>query len=204
MKATQILQTLATFVITAVITPSIANAQPNHLTHADLRTCLTDTAVYLKQKSGIRVDTVPAIPLEYLNSQVQSAYNTMRNEVLKHVTKKVALSFLDFNIDGFAAENIASYISNGTQPFLPFEFANKVKITNTTPRGRIVIYRTEVPVTKDHSQAKSLVLAGKIATTKTVCDDTEIMNNLLERDVGIQYDYYDSNGDFFSSFSING
>lgn len=165
---------------------------------------VTENPIYLQQKFSISTDTVQSISLEYLNRQVKAAYHTMHNQVLKHVTLKVTLSLLNFNINGFAAENIASYISNGTQPFLPFGFANKVKITKATPRRRFVIYRTEIPVTKDHKQAKSLVMAGKIASTKTVCEDTEIMNNLLERNVGTQYDYYDSNDDFFSSFSING
>jgi hypothetical protein len=114
------------------------------------------------------------------------------------------LSLLNFNIDGFAAKNIAGYVSDGTKPYLPFEFANGVKITKVTPKGGTIIYRTEMPITKNHSLAKPLALAGKVSATTTICNDMKMVDDLLGRHIVIQYDYYDSNGAFFSSFTING
>jgi hypothetical protein len=142
--------------------------------------------------------------MKYLNDTVRTTYNTMRNGVIRHVTFEVATSLFNFNVDGFAAENIAKYVSDGTQPFLPFEFANGVKITKVTPKGGTIIYRTEMPITKDHSLALPLALAGKVTATTTVCNDMEMVDDLLGRNITIQYDYYDSNGEFFSSFTING
>lgn len=144
------------------------------------------------------------ISLKYMNDTVRAAYKTMRNGVISHVTKKVALSLLDFSVNGFAAENLASFVSDGTKPFLPFEFANGVRITKVTPKGASIIYKTEMPVTKHHSLAMSLALAGKVSATTEICNDTEMVDDLLGRNITIQYDYYDSNGDFFSSFIISG
>ena len=128
----------------------------------------------------------------------------MRNGVISHVTMKVAMSLLNFSVDGFAPKNLATYVSNGTKPFLPFEFANGVKITKVTPKGGTIVYRAEMPITKNHSNAAPLALAGKVSATTTVCNDMEMVDDLLGRNVVIQYDYYDSNGVFFSSFTING
>ncbi|MFW5443729.1 MAG: hypothetical protein ACKE51_05410 [Methylococcaceae bacterium] len=128
----------------------------------------------------------------------------MRNGVIKHVTMKVAMSVFNFNIDGFAAKNIVSFVSDGTKPFLPFEFANGVKITKAIAKGATIIYRVEMPISKKHHLALPLALAGKVSATTTVCNDMDMVDDLLGRDVVIQYDYYDSNGAFFSSFTING
>lgn len=144
------------------------------------------------------------ISLQYLNDVVKTSYNTMRNGVIRHVTKKVALSLFDFSTDSFSAKNIASYVSDGTKPYLPFEFANGVKITQVTPKGGTIIYRTEMPITKKHKLAASLALAGRSSATTTICNDMKMVDDLLGRDIVIQYDYYDSNGEFYSSFTING
>ena len=128
----------------------------------------------------------------------------MRNEVIRHVTMKVAMALFNFRVDGFAAENIATYVSDGTKPFLPFKFANGVRITKVTPKGGTIVYRAEMPIAKNHSLAAPLALAGKVSATTTVCNDMQMVDDLLGRDVVIQYDYYDTNGVFFSSFTING
>jgi len=142
--------------------------------------------------------------LKYLNDIVQVTYNTMRNGVIRYVTKEVALSLFNFNVDGFAAKNIAHYVSDGTQPYLPFEFANGVKITKVTPKAGTIIYRAEMPMTKHHQYATQLALAGKASAKNTICNDMEMVDDLLGRHILIQYDYYDANGEFFSTFTING
>jgi len=151
-----------------------------------------------------KVDNPPPISLEYLNDKINTTYSTMRNGVISYVTKQVAFSLLNFSINGFSAENIATYVSEGTKPYLPFEFANGVKITKVTPRGSTVIYRTEMPINKTHKLATLLALAGNVSASTTICTDITLVDDLLGRDVVIQYDYYDSNGDFFNSFTING
>ncbi len=167
--------------------------------------CKTVSLVSERIVSSVATDIkAKELSLKYMNDTVRAAYKTMRNGVISHVTKKVALSLLDFSVNGFAAENLASYVSDGTKPFLPFEFANGVRITKVTPKGGSIIYKTEMPVTKIHSLAMSLALAGKISATTTICNDMEMVADLLGRDITIQYDYYDSNGDFFSSFIISG
>ncbi len=149
-------------------------------------------------------DNILPKSLEYLNEIAQASYNTMRNGVIRYVTKKVALSLFDFTMDGFAAENIANYVSDGTKPYLPFVFANGVKITKVTPKGSTIIYRAEMPISKNHKLAKLLALAGKVSATTTICNDMEMVDDLLGRHIIIQYDYYDANGEFYSSFTING
>ena len=186
----------------------IVNSQAKSLTNTDeLLFCRTDAAVY-KQVSGIntpaKADKHLPVSLEYLNDAVQATYNKMRNGVISHVTMQVALALFNFGVDGFAPENIATYVSDGTKPFLPFEFANGVKITQVTPKGGTIIYRAEMPITKNHSHAAPLALAGRVSATTTICNDTEMLDDLLGRNIVIQYDYYDSNGVFFSSFTING
>ncbi len=57
-----------------------------------------------------------------------------------------------------------------------------------------------MPLTKNHSHALPLALAGRVSATTTVCNDIKIVDDLLGRDVVIQYDYYDSNGVFFPTF----
>jgi len=135
----------------------------------------------------IKVDKPSPISLEYLNDKINSTYSTMRNGVISYVTKQVAFSLLNFSINGFSAEN---------KPYLPFEFANGVKITKVTPRGSTVIYRTEMPINKTHKLATLLALAGNVSASTTICTDITLVDDLLGRDVVIQYDYYDSNGDF--------
>lgn len=165
---------------------------------------MIDTLIATTQTSNIKEDDFLPKSMEYLNDIVQLTYNTMRNGVISYVTKEVALSLLSFNVDGFSAESIANFVSDGTKPYLPFTFANGVKITKVTPNGGTIIYRAEMPITKSHSLAKLLALAGKVSATTTICNDMEMVDDLLGRHIVIQYDYYDSNGVFFSSFTING
>ncbi len=183
----------------------IYNNQLKNLANDELLSCkidsLTAERAESNQFSDIKDDK---LSLEYLNDTVRATYKTMRNGVISHVTKKAALSLLNFSVNGFAAKNIASYVSEGTKPFLPFEFANGVKITKVTSKGKFIIYRTEMPITKNHSLAMPLALAGKISATTTVCSDIKMVDDLLGRNITIQYDYYDSNGIFFNSFTING
>ena len=186
----------------------IYNSQTKNLANDDLLSCKTDfvadTDIFSSQSNHFKADNFSPDSMEYLNDAVKVTYNTMRNGVISHVTMKVALSVFNFSVDGFAAENIASYVSEGTKQYLPFEFANGVKITKVTPKGGTIVYRTEMPITKNHSQAAALALAGKVSATTTVCNDMEMVDDLLGRHIVIQYDYYDSNGVFFSSFTING
>ena len=181
----------------------IINRQEN-----ELLSCKTDTPVYEHIISSMNTPakTEKHFPesLEYLNDAVEATYDTMRNGVISHVTMKVALSLFNLSVDGFAPENIATYVSDGTKPFLPFEFANGVKITKVTSKGGTIIYRAEMPITKNHSHAAPLALAGRVSATTTICNDTEMLDDLLGRNIVIQYDYYDANGVFFSSFTING
>jgi len=184
----------------------IANTQTK-LADDELLSCKTDSMTNHPLITTINHSTKPdnLLPkgLQYLNTMVQETYNTMRNGVISYVTKEVALSLFNFNIDGFAAENIASYVSDGTKPYLPFKFANGVKITKVTPIGGTIIYRAEMPITKHHHHATQLALAGKASAKTTICNDMEMVDDLLGRHIVIQYDYYDANGDFFSSFTIN-
>lgn len=174
----------------------------------ELLSCKTDSMAnhspITTQNNVIKPAKLLPKSLQYLNAIVQTTYNTMRNGVISYVTKEVALSLFNFSTDGFAAENIASYVSDGTKPFLPFEFANGVKITKVTPKGGTIIYRAEMPITKHHHHATQLALAGKNSAKTTICNDMQMVDDLLGRHIIIQYDYYDANGDFFSSFTING
>ena len=221
MKIKTITQSITLF---ALIASSAADARQteivesvlNNLPHSpivniqtkELLSCKTDSTIYdqpiTRQNQNSKEDGFLPKSLEYLNDVVKATYNTMRNGVISHVTMQVAMSLLNFSVDGFAAENLASYVSDGTKPYLPFEFANGVKITKVTPKGGTIIYRAEMPITKNHSQALPLALAGKASATTTICNDMEMVDDLLGRHIVIQYDYYDSNGDFFSSFTING
>ncbi len=179
--------------------------QSTHVTEKQPLSCKIDSHNSISSRSRmINVEKLFPELMKYLNDAVRTTYNTMRNGVIKHVTLEVAMSLFNFNVDGFAAENIAKFVSDGTKPFLPFKFANGVKITKVTPKGGTIIYRTEMPITKDHSLAVPLALAGKVSATTTVCNDMKMVDDLLGRNITIQYDYYDSNGVFFSSFTING
>lgn len=141
--------------------------------------------------------------LNFLNDSVKATYTTMRNGIFSHVKMKIISSLLNFNVNGFAPENIASYVSEGAKPFLPFKFANGVKITNVRPQDRAIVYRVELPISKNHNHATPLIVAGKISASTIICNDRSLVENLLKRDVVIQYDYYDSNGIFFYSLTIN-
>jgi len=173
----------------------------------ELLSCKTDSmadnAIMATKSNITQAGNFLPKSLQYLNDMVQVSYNTMRNGVIDYVSKEVALSLLNFSIDGFDAENIASYVSDGTKPYLPFEFANGVKITKVTPKGSTIIYRAEMPITRNHRLAKPLALAGKASAKTTICNDMEMVDDLLGRHIIIQYDYYDANGEFFSSFTIN-
>ena len=113
---------------------------------------MTDTPVYEQIISSMntpaKTDKHLPVSLEYLNDAVKATYDTMRNGIISHVTMKVALSLFNLAVDGFAPENIATYVSDGTKPFLPFEFANGVKITKVTAKGGTIVYRAEMPITK--------------------------------------------------------
>lgn len=200
---------------TQIIDPTFDNLPSSPITNSqtkqmddELLSCKVDSTVKLStlstDNSGIKSDNFLPKSLAYLNDIVQNSYNAMRNGVISYVTKEVALSLFNFNIDSFAAETIASYVSEGTKPYLPFEFANGVKITKVTPKGGTIIYRAEMPMTKHHQYANQLALAGKDSARTTICNDMKMVDDLLGRDIIIQYDYYDANGDFFSSFTING
>jgi len=186
----------------------IINSHPKKLNNDPLLSCKTDSEtieqIISTPASAIQIDKLFPESLKYMNDAVKIGYNKMRNEVIKHVTMKVAMALFNFSIDGFAAENIATYVSDGTKPFLPFEFANGVRITKVTAKGGTIVYRAEMPITKNHSHAAPLALAGRVSATTTVCNDMQMVDDLLGRDVVIQYDYYDANGIFFSSFTING
>ncbi len=142
------------------------------------------------------------VSFEYINDEVMGSYNTMRDGVISHVKKEVVLSLLNFTVDGFAPENIAAYVSNATKPFLPFKFANNVKIIDVTHKGRSIIYKAEMPIHKNHDHALKLTKAGIVSASNTVCNDSNMVENLLERNVVIQYDYYDTDGVFMCSFDI--
>jgi len=186
----------------------IYSSQTKKLTNDEPLSCKTDYIDAADRFSSLglhdNVDKPYSVSLEFMNDTVKATYNTMRNGVIGHVTMKVAMSLFNFGVDGFAPESIATYVSDGTKPFLPFEFANGVRITKVTPKGGIIVYRAEMPIPKSHSQAAQLALAGKASATTTVCNDMEMVDDLLGRNIVIQYDYYDSNGVFFSSFTING
>lgn len=185
----------------------LANSQAKQIDNEFL-SCKADLFVVkqitISQRNNTIVDNLLPESLEYLNDMVLVTYNTMRNGVINYVTKKIALSLLNFSVDGFATESIASYVSDGTKTYLPFEFANGVKITKVTPLGNTIIYRAEMPITKNHRLAKPLALAGKVTATATICNDMDMVDDLLGRHINIQYDYYDANGELFSSFTING
>ena len=153
-------------------------------------------------KQSKAVNNFP-VSLMYLNDTVKEKYKTMRDGVINYVTTEVALSLFNFSINGFAAENIASYVSEGTKQFLPFEFANGVKITDVSPKGGTIVYRTEMPISEENNYALPLAGAGRVSAISTVLNDKEMVDDLLKRNVVIQYDYYDSKGAFFCSFTIN-
>ncbi len=142
------------------------------------------------------------VSIEYINDKVKGSYNTMRNGVISHVKKEVAFSLLNFSVDGFAPENIAAYVADATKPFLPFKFANNVKIIDVTHKGKTIIYKAEMPIHKNHDHAMMLTKAGIASASDMVCNDSTMVEDLLERNVVIRYDYYDTDGVFMCSFDI--
>jgi hypothetical protein len=164
---------------------------------------IDDSHLTSNQNHKNKNDKQSSISLEYLNDTVKVSFNMMRNAVIIYVTEKVIKSIFNFS-NGFSAKNLAIYVSNGTKPFLPFEFANGVKITSVTPSDGKIIYRVDMPIPEHHSQAASLAEAGKNSAITTVCNDSDMVGDLLEREIIIQYDYYDSKGSFFYSFTIIG
>lgn len=146
-------------------------------------------------------DPVPA-SLKYLNKEVQGTYDVMRDNVINHVKKEVILSLFTLNENGFAPKNIASYVSAATKPFLPFSFANGVKIVDVMHKEGTIIYKAETPTHINHNHTVLLTKAGIASATQTVCNDSTMVEDLLARDVIIQYDYYDTNNVFICSFNI--
>ncbi|NOQ14649.1 MAG: hypothetical protein GQ583_09275 [Methyloprofundus sp.] len=181
------------------ITKPIVDAKP--------LSCSVDTPAHdeivSNQSTHSKVDNYFSVSLVYLNDVVKEKYNAMRNGVINYVTTEVALSLFNFGINGFAAENIASYVSAGTKQFLPFEFANGVKITDVTPKGGTIVYRTEMPIAEENNHALLLAVAGRVSAISTVLNDKDMVDDLLGRNVVIQYDYYDSKGAFFCTFTID-
>jgi hypothetical protein len=174
-------------------------------TKGAIGTCNVDS-VYAdtdaNQSSNTKIDKDVPVSMEYLNDEVKGTYSMMRDKVISHVKTEVVMSMLKFNVDGFAPENLAAYVSDATKPFLPFKFANGVKIIGVTHKGRIIVYKAEMPIHKNHNHTVLLTKAGIASATNTVCNDSTLVEDLLERNVVIQYDYYDANGVFICSFNI--
>jgi len=202
---------LLTYIVAllAVIAIKSVMAEPvDSATNTDLHICKVDAVRYMKSISR----KLPMSPLEgssvislnYLNTEVQGRYAKMTDAVTQHVAVNVAMSLFSFNAKSLSAENIAAHISMGTKPYLPFSFANGVEITDANSQGNTIIYKTKMPISKTHQQAESLALAGRVSTVASVCNDAAMVDDLLERHIVIQYDYYDANGEFVSSFTING
>ncbi len=188
-------------IVVAIFTSSIVNST----TKGMLSTCNVASTYAdrgINQSTHSKMNEDAPVSLEYINDETKGSYNIMRNGVISHVKKEVIISLLNFNVDGFAPENIAAYVSNATKPFLPFKFANNVKIIDVTHIGGTIVYKAEMPVHKNHNHAMLLTKAGITSASNTVCNDSTMVENLLERDVVIQYDYYDSNGVFMCSFNI--
>ena len=195
--------------VTMAINPVLARQTEKLIpVNTDLQMCQTDAVGYLKVMSKdlpmSRIQSDSGVSFEYLNTVVKSDYIKMTDAVSRYVAVKVALSLFSFNSNSLNAENITAHISTGTKPFLPFSFANGVKIIDANAKGKIIVYKTKMPITKAHQQATQLALAGRISTVAYVCNNAAMVEDLLERHIVIQYDYYDANGDFLSSFTING
>lgn len=175
------------------------------IANTNLQSCQSDFYIYDSVISnGITSNTKNKISLVYLNDTVKTQLDKMSSGVFRHVTMEVAASLLSFNSDALSPESIAKYIAAGTQDFLPFIYANGVTITQVTSKGKTIIYRTDMPITKNNSHVAELAAAGREFSISAVCDDLDKINDLLEQKIIIQYDYYDSTGAFYSSFSLNG
>ncbi len=187
--------------LVAIFTSSIVNATTKGTSNTcNIASTYADRGVNKSTHAHIKKDD--PVSFEYINDEVMGSYNTMRDGVISHVKKEVVLSLLNFSVDGFAPENIAAYVSDATKPFLPFKFANNVKIIDVTHKGRTIVYKAEMPIHKNHDHAVKLTKAGIASASNTVCNDSNMVEDLLERNVVIQYDYYDTDGVFMCSFDI--
>ena len=203
----KLLTYIVVFLVAIAIKPAMAEPVDN-ATNTDLHMCKVDAVGYMQTISR----KLPMSPLEgssvislnYLNTVVQGRYTEMTDAVTQHVAVNVAMSLFSFNSESLSAENIALHISMGTKPYLPFSFANGVEITDANSQGNTIIYKTRMPISKTDQQAETLALAGRVSTVASVCNDEAVVDDLLKRHIVIQYDYYDSNDEFVSSFTING
>ena len=174
-------------------------------TKDELSTCNIDS-VYIdtlyNQSINVKIDKNFPLALEYFNDDVTGAYNSMRDKVISHVKAEVLASLFSLSLNGFTPENIAAYVSEATKPFLPFKFANGVKIISVTHNDGTIVYKAEIPMHKNHNHALLLTKAAVASASTIVCNDSTLVEDLLERKIVIQYDYYDSNGVFMCSFNI--
>ncbi len=154
------------------------------------------------ESSYEKADTSAPVSLDYISDEVKGTYNEMRDKVISHVKAEVVMSLLNFNVDSFAPKNLAAYVSSATKPLLPFNFANGVRIIDVSHKDGTIVYKAEVPIHKNHEHTVLLTKAGIDSATTTVCNDRTLVEDLLERNVVIQYDYYDSKGVFICSFNI--
>ncbi len=187
--------------LVAILNTSIVNATTKGIpNNCNVASTYADKGV--NQSTHVHKKKDDSVSFEYINDEIKGSYNTMRDGVISHVKKEVGLSLLNFGVDGFAPENIAAYVSNATKPFLPFEFANNVKIIDVTHKGRTIVYKAEMPIHKNHDHAMELTKAGIASASDMVCNDSTMVEDLLERNVVIRYDYYDTDGVFMCSFDI--
>lgn len=173
--------------------------------NTNLQSCQSDIYNYdsiISDNTAIQSER--KISLTFLDDTTKATLNKMSSGVFRHVSMQVAASLLSFNSNALSSENIAKYISDGTQDFLPLIYANGVMVTAVRSKGNRIIYRTEMPITKYNIIAAALAAAGRESAISAICDDMEQINDLLEQKIIIQYDYYDSTGAFYSSFSLNG
>ncbi len=187
------------------LTSSPSFLKTKTIANTNLQSCQSDFYVYDPVISnGITGNTKNKTSLIYLNNTVKAQLKKMSSGVFRHVTMEVAASLFSFNSDALSPESIAKHITAGTQGFLPFIYANGVTITQVISKGKTIIYRTEMPITKNNRHVAELAAAGREFSISAVCDDLDKINDLLEQKIIIQYDYYDSTGAFYSSFSLNG
>ena len=184
----------------------------------ELEVTVKDVTTKLSTKSAVGACTVASVyahtddnqiaennvpvSMKYLDDEVKETYIMMRDKVISHVKKEVILSMLKFRGDGFSPESLAAYVSDATKPFLPFKFANGVKIVGVTHQGNTIVYKAETPMHNNHNHEVLLTKVGITSATDMVCNDKVLVEDLLERNVVIRYDYYDSNGTFICSFNI--
>jgi len=172
---------------------------------SDSSTCNVNSVyvdTLVSRSSHVTIDQNFPVELEYFNEDVTGTYNSMRDKVISHVKAEVIASLFDLNVNGFAPENIAAYVSEATKPFLPFKFANGVRIIDVTNKEGTIVYKAEIPMHKNHNHALLLTKAAIVTASTTVCNDSTVVEDLLERKIVIQYDYYDSNGVYMCSFNI--